>query len=78
MMIALQGCESLPKDLTAAEDCVRLFSRFEGKGPATILEQGSEPPDFRRAFKMQMQRPPLVPNVGLPFWQQKLSLSYME
>ena len=59
----MQGSESYQTDLTAAEQCARRFSQFEDKEPALVLEQGMEPAEFRKAFKLPMQRPPLVPNV---------------
>lgn len=60
----MQGSESFQGDLKAAELCTQRFCQYEDKEPAVILEQGAEPAEFRRAFKLPMQRPPLVPNVG--------------
>lgn len=63
----LQGSESHQADLAAAEQCTQRFSQYEDKEPALVLEQGNEPTEFRRAFKLPLQRPPLVPNVIFPF-----------
>lgn len=60
----MQGGESHQTDLAAAEQCSRLFTRYEDKDPAVLLEQGTETADFKKAFKMPMQRPPLVPHVN--------------
>ena len=62
----MQGSESYQADLAAAEQCTRRFSQYEDKEPAIVLEQGMESAEFRRAFKLPMQRPPLVPNVSHP------------
>ena len=67
MFALLQGSDSSHVHSAAAEQCARQFSHYEQKWPAAAIEQGIEPEEFRKAFKMLPQQQPRsinAPNVG--------------